>query len=151
MNKDNLVTHSIVPQETQDLIMRLSDDGFVRMAFSDLMKTTLSHLVSINEETSFSAPYTQIFGYTEWVSLTTPVISVGWDWKLSHDDRFIKIVRIGQPRSNLMFLDYMQCDIGMDNTEMLINQKIDMIAWEMIVKEQIFKPDSRDSMVLSYS
>lgn len=151
MNKDNHVTNLTVQQETQDLMMRLSDDGFVRMAFSDLMKTSLSHLISINEETSFSAPYTHIFGYTEWVSVTTPVISVGWDWKLSHDDRFIKIVRIGQPRSNLMFLDYMQCDIGQNNTETLINQKIDMLAWEAAVKEQIFKSCSRDSMVLSYS
>jgi hypothetical protein len=151
MNKDNHVTHLTVQQEAQDHIVRLSDDGFVRMVFDDLLKTSLSHLISITEETRFSAPDTHIFGYTEWVSLTTPVISVGWDWKLSHDDRFIKIVRIGQPRSNLMLMDFTQDDIGLDNTEALINQKIDMIAWEMLVKEQIFKPDSRDTMVLSYS
>lgn len=151
MNKDNHVTHCTAQQETQDLIMRLSDDGYVRLDFEDLLQASLSHLISINEETRFSAAYTHIFGYTEWVSMTTPVISVGWDWKLSHDDRFIKIVRIGQSRSNLMLVDYMQCDIGLDNTETLINQKIDMLAWEVIVKEQIFKRDRRDGMVLSYS
>ncbi|GAC1369794.1 MAG: hypothetical protein NVS3B3_03630 [Aquirhabdus sp.] len=151
MNKDNHVTKLANQQETNDLILKLSNDGFVRMDFKDLMKTSLSHLISINEETKLSGSITDIFGYTEWVSMTVPVISVGWDWKLSHDDRFVKIVRIGQPRSNVMLLDYMQCDIGLDNTESLMNQKIDTIAWEVIVKEYIIKIDNRDDMVLSYS
>ncbi|MBC7750652.1 MAG: DUF4902 domain-containing protein [Candidatus Saccharibacteria bacterium] len=151
MNKGNLVTHSSVLQEKRERVMTLSDDGFIRMDFKHLMETSLSHLISVNEETRFTAPYTHIFGFTEWVSVITPVISVGWDWKLSHDDQFIKIVRVGQPRSNLMFTDYMQCDIGLNNTEELIIQKIDMIAWEMIIKDQIFKPNSRSGMVLSHS
>ena len=83
--------------------------------------------------------------------MTVPVISVGWDWKISHDDRLIKVVRIGQPRSNVMLLDDMQCDIGIDNTESLMNQKVDTIAWEVVVKENILKADSLKGMVLSYS
>lgn len=151
MNKDNHVTQSTVLQEKHERVMTLSDDGFIRMGFKHLMETSLSHLISVNEETRFIAPYTHIFGFTEWVSIITPVISVGWDWKLSHDDRFIKIVRVGQPRSNLMFIDNMQCDIGLNNSEELITQKIDMIAWEMIVKDQILKADGRSGLVLSYS
>lgn len=151
MNKDNLVTKSTHQQETQDLIMKLSNDGFVRMDFNDLMNTSFLHLISINEETKHSGSSTNIFGYTEWVSVTEPVISVGWDWKLSHDGRFVKIVRIGQPRSNVMLLDYMQSDVGLDHTELLMSRKIDTIAWEVIVKEHILKIDSGDDMVLSYS
>ncbi len=151
MNKDNHVTKLTNQQETQDLIMKLSNDGFVRMDFADLMKASLSHLISINEESKFSEHITNIFGYTEWVSMTVPVISVGWDWKISHDDRLIKVVRIGQPRSNVMLLDDMQCDIGIDNTEALMNQKVDTIAWEVVVKENILKAESLKGMVLSYS
>jgi len=151
MNKDNHVIKLTIQQDAQEGFMKLSEDGLVRMVFNDLLNISLSHLISINEETRITEPYTNIFGYTEWVSVTKPVISVGWDWKLSHDDRIIKIVRIGQPRSNIMLMDSTHSDLGQDNTEMLINQKIDAIAWEMIVKENIFHASNREDMLLSYS
>ena len=151
MNKDNLVTKLTNQQETHDLILKLSDDGFVRMNFTDLMKESLSHLISIKEEIKVSEPFTTIFGYTEWISVTVPIISVGWDWKMSYDDRFVKIVKVGQPRSNVMLLDYMKCDIGLDHTESLMGQKIDTIGWEMLVKQNILKADNLKGIVLSYS
>ena len=151
MNEDNLVTKLTYQQETHDLILKLSDDGFVRMSFTDLMSESLSHLISVKEETKESEPFTIIFGYTEWVNVTVPIMSVGWDWKMSYDDRFVNVVRVGQPRSNVMLLDYMQCDIGIDHTESLMNQKIDTIGWEMVVKQNILKADCLKGIVLSYS
>lgn len=138
-------------QDIQDVVIELSDDGFVRMDFSELMKTRLFHLISINEENSFSAPYTKMFGYTEWVSQTSSVVSIGWDWKLMHDDRVIDIVRTGLPRSNLMLKDDLERDMGMDQTLHLICQKIDSIGWEAIVKDQILKSTTSDSMTFNYS
>ncbi|MDE2419797.1 MAG: DUF4902 domain-containing protein [Gammaproteobacteria bacterium] len=138
-------------QDIQDVIMELSDDGFIRMVFDELMETQLFHLISINEEHNFGDPYTRMFGYTEWVSQTPSIISIGWDWKLKHDDRVIDIVRTGLPRSNLMLTDNLECDIGLDQTLHLISQKIDSIAWEVIVKDQILKSPTYDHMTFSYS
>jgi len=138
-------------QDIQDVVMELSDDGFIRMVFGDLMRTRLFHLVSINEENSFAAPYTKMFGYTEWVSQTPSVVSIGWDWKLKHDDRVIDIVRTGLPRSNLMLMDDLERDVGLDQTLHLICQKIDSIGWEAIVKEQILKSTTNDNMTFNYS
>ncbi len=140
-----------INQDIQDVIMELSDDGFIRMVFDDLMRTQLFHLISINEEDSFIAPYTKIFGYTEWVSQTPSIISIGWDWTLKHDDRIIHIARTGLPRSNLMLMDNFECDIGLDQTLHLISQKIDSTAWEAIVKDQILKSPTYDHMTFSYS
>ena len=147
-------TYAINPptyQDVQDIIMKLSDDGFIRMGFDQLMSVSLSHLISINEESNFIEPYTKIFGYTEWISQTTPVVSIGWDWKMNHDDRVIQLMRIGLPRSNLMLMDYLHCDVGLEQTLHLICQKIDSTAWEMIVKDQILNTLTSDHMTLSYS
>ncbi len=151
MTKYTDTIHLSIHQDMQDVMMKLSDDGFIRMVFDELMRTSLSHLISINEENSFVAPYTKMFGYTEWVSQIAPIISIGWDWKLKHDDRVIDIVRTGLPRSNLMLMDHLERDIGLDQTLHLISQKIDSMAWEVIVKDQILKSPTYDHMTFSYS
>lgn len=138
-------------QEIRDSMMIISDDGFIRMELDYLMNVSLFHLISINEESTFTESYSKIFGYTEWISKTTPTVSIGWDWKLSHDNRTIQIMRIGLPRSNLMLTDYLQCDVGLDQTLHLICQKIDLTAWEMIVKDQILSAMTSEHMTLSYS
>lgn len=151
MTKCTTSINTPIYQEMQDMIMELSDDGFIRMVFDDLMKTQLFHLISIHEEDSFTAPYTKMFGYTEWVSQTPSIISIGWDWMLKHDDRIINIVRTGLPRSNLMLTDNFERDIGLDQTLHLISQKIDSTAWEAIVKDQILESPTYDHMTFSYS
>jgi hypothetical protein len=142
--------HYSVP-ERHDVMIQLSEDGFARMTFKALMKMPLYHLISIKETEAFVPPHIQMFGYSEWVSMTLPVISIGWDWELSHDDQSIKIERIGLPRSNLMLMDYVQCDLGLDHTLHLIGQKVDATAWEVTVKDQILKSQIYDHMTLSYS
>lgn len=65
----------------------LSADGYVRLTLDTLLTIRFSHsisgmyedmLISAGEGASLSATY----GYTEWVSTTKPLLSLGWDWQL---------------------------------------------------------------------
>ncbi len=121
-------------------IPALSEDGYVRLRFSGLESIHLIHLVSgLDEdppETVFSgAISTAITGYTEWISDTTPTITIGWDWEMGMNP--IALKRTGEPRGNIMLADARMADLGPTKTAALLELFVDTLPWQIEVIDYI--------------
>ena len=71
-----------------------------------------------------------ISGYTEWISSTTPAISIGWDWRLDVTQGRPRYVLEGFPRSNLMFQDAERRDLGPIRTATVLKAALDTLSWQ---------------------
>jgi len=81
---------SINKQASQPaLSIRVSKDGYIRLTEKTLHAIPIRHLDSGVYRTDHrDHPATRpstLSGYTEWVSETSPAISIGWDWQLLHE------------------------------------------------------------------
>jgi hypothetical protein len=121
-----------------------SEDGYLRLALGHLRAVPLVHLISgLDAEPgdeppeSVGAMLAAIAGYTEWISLTTPAISVGWDWLLDVSDRKVRYLRMGEPRSNIMLLDPHHRDLGPTQTAVALALLVDELVWQETVSEYV--------------
>ena len=115
----------------------LSQDGYVRLTLSTLQNTPFVHLVSGLDEDDHGldpprADGCAISGYTEWISSTTPAITIGWDWRLDASPAGPRFVSVGLPRSNVMLLDADHHDLGPTSTDMLLKVVVDAIGWKVV-------------------
>lgn len=120
----------------------MSDTGYVRLSFEELQNLILVHLISGMDEDgpaqlSDNATETAIGGYTEWVSTGSPVITLGWDWQMLFENKFIRLRRISEPRSNVMLQSPARLDLGHDKTVTLLETFIDAYNWQPEALEQI--------------
>jgi len=116
-------------------MITLSEDGYIHLTLETLLATPLVHLLSgLDDEKIISpqegASHAHISGYTEWLSTTTPTITLGWDWGLDVSQGQPLYVRLGAPRSNMMLVDAMQHDLGPTRTSVLLETAIDALAWQ---------------------
>jgi hypothetical protein len=123
-------------------MLNLSEDGYVRLTCETFFNLPLIHLLSGLDEhnqplCSEGAITTFISGYTEWLSTTTPVVTLGWDWQLEVLRGEPKCVQVGKPRSNIMLLNDCQQDLGPAKTATLIKTKIDQLTWQDVVLQNI--------------
>jgi hypothetical protein len=123
----------------------LSEDGYVRLTFESFCNLPLFHLLSGLDEdnpvsSSEGAILTVISGYTEWISTTTPAITLGWDWQLTASRGQPRCVRISEPRSNIMLLDAQRRDLGAVKTARLLETTIDRLSWQDAVIKGISYP-----------
>jgi hypothetical protein len=123
-------------------VIALSGDGYVRLMLETFLTISLAHLVSGLDE-DHPIPFrnegslASISGYTEWVSATMPIITLGWDWRLDVSKGKFDYVRLGAPRCNVMLVDAMQCDLGPFQTSVLLETAIDTLTWQEEVQKQI--------------
>ena len=123
-------------------MLSVSADGYIRLSFAEIQTIALSHLISGLDE---SVPVairggvmaTDITGYTEWVSTTTPTITIGWDWQMDADHRCILLRRISEPRSNVMLQNQAGIDIGPEKTITMLEPLIDGLDWIDAVRSYI--------------
>lgn len=113
----------------------LSQDGYVRLTFEAFQQTEMSHCLSgIHDDrpsnNGAGATYSDITGYTEWVSNSTPAITIGWDWKMACISGTANLVHAGIPGSNLMFLDQHNQDLGLELTQHLLVTWLDVFSWQ---------------------
>jgi hypothetical protein len=71
-----------------------------------------------------------ISGYTEWLSMTIPALSLGWDWMLGSADRVLRYQRIGEPRSNVMLIDVHGRDLGPRSSAVALALLVDDFNWQ---------------------
>ncbi|OYV71357.1 MAG: hypothetical protein B7Z67_01060 [Acidiphilium sp. 21-60-14] len=95
----------------------ISEDGYIRLSFPELEAIRLIHMTSGLDEyapeiVSAGAISTSITGYTEWISNTSPAITIGWDWQLETICNPVSLKRISEPRSNIMLEDAGKRDMG---------------------------------------
>ena len=116
-------------------MISLSLDGYLRMPYASFADFSFQHLTSgLDEDQSWrQQPLTNactISGYTEWVSTASPVITIGWDWRLDVSRGRPRYLLAGTPRSNLMFIDEAHRDIGRFRTAVLLIRGVNAISWE---------------------
>lgn len=121
---------------------RLSSDGYVRLTLEQLRTVVLRHLWSgLDPEDSPSlhtgAIETRITGYTEWVSETTPALSIGWDWQLQGASGHVHYLRVGSCRTNIMLVDTFHKDYGASKTSQVLQTIIDETDWQMAVRQHL--------------
>lgn len=123
--------------------LTVSLDGYIRMSSLSFMELPLQHFLSgLDDDTASLAAEdgTQalISGYTEWLSGSTPAVTIGWDWHLDLTCGRPCYVRVGRPRSNVMLIDADNGrDLGDEATSDLAIVKIDQFGWEDDVRDHI--------------
>ncbi|KAF3996241.1 DUF4902 domain-containing protein [Glaciimonas immobilis] len=123
-------------------IFTISSDGYIRLLFEELQNITLVHLISGLDQDMPSpilggAVTTTITGYTEWVTATSPGITLGWDWQLAVVFKSIHLHRISEPRSNVMMHNSDRVDMGPIKTTTLLENFIDNFDWQSTVQKHI--------------
>lgn len=86
---------------------------------------------------------TRITGYTEWVSETTPVLSLGWEWQLRWAADHVHYLRVGSCRANIMLVDAFYKYYGTVETSRMLQAVIDETDWQMAVRQQLMEGDVR--------
>ena len=119
-----------------------SEDGYLRMTLETLFSIPLVHLLSgLNDDSPIlpqeGASITHISGYTDWISTTLPVITLGWDWLLDVPKAFSLYIRLEAPSSNVMLIDALQLDFGFEKSSLLLGKAIDELAWQEYVRSSI--------------
>lgn len=133
----------IDPQNQPADILKVSQDGYIRMTSATFAKIPLVHFLSglddhpvcgiVVDDTEAS-----ISGYTEWLSTSVPAITIGWDWCLDLATGTPRYLRHGWPRANIMLIDTDNSqDLGEEMTMAKITSRIDQTSWENDVSECI--------------
>jgi hypothetical protein len=126
-------------------VLAISADGYLRMTLARFRTIPLVHLLSELEDeagisaTAAGASAATIFGFTEWVSDTTPALSLGWDWLLETSGRDARYVRQGEVRSNIMLCEPGIGDLGDRATSATLCAAVDALAWQAETHNYITK------------
>jgi hypothetical protein len=76
-------------------------------------------------------------GFTEWVTQTTPAITIGWDWKIEFKNGQSRYERLGLPRSNVMLINDHGLDHGWGHNLDDLARFVDSMPWPSVVDEAI--------------
>ena len=131
------------PALTRAPMMILSDDGLVGLVLKNLRAIPFIHLLSGLDEHDGSPPSCEgasldpISGYTEWVSTTSPMITLGWDWWLDVSATPCIYTHVGAPRSNVMIVDAQHRDLGRRKTDAALGTLISTLSWQAAVAKHI--------------
>jgi Domain of unknown function (DUF4902) len=123
------ILHSYAP-----LVLKISRDGYIRIAFSDLTSLPFLHLCSEHdpdfcEELQAKAIPSRIAGFSECRSDTTPAISLGWGWYV-HDAANCLMLAPEPVRSNVMLIDKYGYDLGNVATAGVLSAWFALFDWQ---------------------
>lgn len=118
--------------------MQLSSDGLLRLSIEELLCLPIEHLLSGLDAPDHASALrvcgseTEISGYTEWVSISRPAVSIGWDWKLQLRcyNRSVAWQRVGKPRTNVMLVYASGADTGWARNLELLSTVVDALPWQ---------------------
>lgn len=100
----------------------------------------LNHVVSgVDTDGSNDAcgRLTELTGFTEWVTPTSPAITIGWDWKIEFRGGQSCYERLGLPRTNVMLVNGQGQDHGWEQNLNHLGQFVDTMPWPATVDEAI--------------
>jgi len=127
-------------------VLTVSADGYLRMTLTRFRSITLRHLLSELDDDdaplgceAAGAIAASIVGFTEWVSDTTPALSLGWDWRLDTGGRDARYIRAGEVRSNVMLCEPGIGDLGDVATSATLCAAVDALAWQAETHHHITK------------
>ena len=111
------------------------DAGSVRLSLDALLSIPLVHFASgLDEEERVDltrdGKQTVISGYTEWVSTTQPIVSLGWDWQLDPLLGAPWIARSSPPRTNIQLLDDQMREVEWRRAQIALAGVVDALSWQ---------------------
>lgn len=123
----------------------LFPDGTVRLDRSASLEIRFRHIISGLYEESLTneigigtgATAVRLEGYTEWVSETRPLITLGWDWEWQFVFGRSGYRRREAPFSNITLVDQNGHDIGSAETARVLSDAIDQTDWRDAVAAYI--------------
>jgi len=135
-------TPSSADTPATEKLLVVSNDGYIRLSFSEMLNVDLHHLITGLDEdspetSSAGAQLTTITGYTEWITTTVPSITLGWDWQLDTALNDIRLCRVNAPRSNVMLQDIHRIDLGSAKTSAMLEVIIDILNWQAHAQNHI--------------
>ena len=108
-------------------------DGFLRIELGSILTSKFTYLFSdlYPEPTPhLTGGWCLASGFSEWCSLDSRAISLGWDWAVMADRAGLTLVRMGLPRSNIMLVDGQGHDHGWLESLKILTTVIDAIPWQ---------------------
>jgi hypothetical protein len=127
-------------------IPAISRDGYIRLSLEHLSQLPFMHLASdidatILQDLQHQAVPALAAGYSEWISNTTPAISLGWSWFIHR--RSHKLLPAPEAvRSNVMLVDVHGYDLGSTTTSFLFTTWLAMHDWQHAVTASLDIPSS---------
>jgi hypothetical protein len=108
---------------------------YIYLTVDELCAGALVHLISgVDQDAPAGAGdgavATAITGYTEWISASRPVVTLGWDWQMHAIGNAVRLERIGPPSSNLMLQSPARRNLGHARTAELLNAYLDGFNWQ---------------------
>jgi hypothetical protein len=121
-------------------MVSVSGDGCIRLSYANLQALKLVHEISgLDEGThvanTMGVTPTTISGYTEWLSHPDRTVTIGWDWEMEGRDSRVRLLRVSDPRSNIMMLESNGAEAGPEKTRTLLGAFVDSFAWQTEVKK----------------
>lgn len=121
-----------------------SAERFVRLPLPQLCDLRLMHLCSeVDLERSAAAKCGEgatilgdITGYSEWVSDSTPVVSVGWDWSLGGARGQLSALPVSI-RTNLILVDASGRELGFSGTTHALFEWLSTWDWQSVVLKHV--------------
>jgi hypothetical protein len=123
-------THHIQPPT-------ISSDGYIRLPLNDLSTLPFIHLASDSDSDFLAELQAQTIpalaaGFSEWMSETTPAISVGWGWYIHSPSRRL-LLAPDAVRTNVMLTDIYGYDLGPTVTSNLFGSWLTIYDWQRAV------------------
>jgi hypothetical protein len=115
--------------------MQSMSDGFLRLPLDAVLSIQWIHLLSglddINSNgTGLCGQATSLTGYTEWLSASAPIVTLGWDWAMGTRNGESHCVRTSLPRTNLMLVDGRRHDYGWTINLEAMALVVDTMPWK---------------------
>lgn len=104
------------------------------MSIAELLSTPITHLVSgvdveDCQKLGTCGKATSLSGYTEWVSIQEPIISIGWDWCIQPTSSGLLWSRVGFPSSNVILIEDAGRDAGWKRSRDILATVVDALPW----------------------
>lgn len=117
--------------------LAVSPDGYIRIRLSNLDVLPFVHLFSESDDGFLQELQSQTIparcaGFSEWISDTTPPISIGWGWFVHSDSERMLLAPDGV-RSNVMLIDTQGYDLGPQKTASLFGAWLSAFEWQPAV------------------
>lgn len=117
--------------------LAVSPDGYIRIRLSCLDVLPFVHLFSESDDGFLQELKAQTVparhaGFSEWISDTSPPISIGWGWFVHSDTRRM-LLAPDRVRSNVMLVDVQGYDLGPQKTASLFGAWLGAFEWQPTV------------------
>jgi Domain of unknown function (DUF4902) len=114
---------------------------YVRLSIDDLRALKQQHIYSEIEKAwpAKDTEHAKLQGFTEWSAAAQRALSFGWEWTYECEAALMR-GDWSSLRTNLMVVDGLGQEIGIEYTRYFIEQMMILARWEQVVTDQLGLP-----------